>query len=288
VKRIAGSWLSGWRQRTDRKPLLVRGARQVGKTHTIKAFGKSSFEELVTVDFERDRRTQRELAATYRMDFAKYAPRSDPRCLEAVFESAAATVGQQTKYTRLAQGFSGPTIRRAFDLLSKARVISRVPAALPRLPFGASGSARRFKTLMVDIGLAQSILGTRYESMLEPERLLEVHRGAMAEQLVGQELSVSQGASVFYWARQARGSSAEVDYLAAVDGQVVPIEIKSGPAGRLKSLHMLLADNRSIPYGLVLSTARYAELPERRLRFVPLYHALGATLGEAGIKGLGG
>ncbi len=42
---------------------------------------------------------------------------------------------------------------------------------------------------------------------------------------------------------------------------------------------MLLADKAQIPYGLILSTARYAELPDQRLRFVPIYHALGATLG---------
>lgn len=70
--------------------------------------------------------------------------------------------------------------------------------------------------------------------------LLKLHEVDMAEQFVGQELMVSQGAELYYWSRQAKSSTAEVDFLAIADGSIFPVEVKSGPSGRLRSLHLLL------------------------------------------------
>jgi len=55
VKRFIEENLKAWKDSKARKPLIVRGARQVGKTFTIKEFGRSSFPSLVIVDFERNR-----------------------------------------------------------------------------------------------------------------------------------------------------------------------------------------------------------------------------------------
>ncbi|MBM3701035.1 MAG: ATP-binding protein [Actinobacteria bacterium] len=55
MKRFIEEKLKAWKDSKARKPLIVRGARQVGKTFTIKEFGKSSFPSLVIVDFERSR-----------------------------------------------------------------------------------------------------------------------------------------------------------------------------------------------------------------------------------------
>src|SRR3989339_1735119 len=41
-----------WKNGRDRQPVLVRGARQVGKSYTIEEFGKQHFHNLVTVNFE--------------------------------------------------------------------------------------------------------------------------------------------------------------------------------------------------------------------------------------------
>jgi len=47
-------------------------------------------------------------------------------------------------------------------------------------------------------------------------------------------------AELYYWGRRTKSSTAEVDYLIEKDARVVPIEIKSGPAGRMKSMHMFI------------------------------------------------
>jgi len=41
MKRIIDCFLSEWKDRLDRKPLLLRGARQVGKTHSMRELGKA-------------------------------------------------------------------------------------------------------------------------------------------------------------------------------------------------------------------------------------------------------
>ena len=54
---------------------------------------------------------------------------------------------------------------------------------------------------------------------------------------------------------------------------IVPVEIKSGVAGKLKSMQLLLEKYPHIERGYVLSTAQYGELPEQRLVFLPLHYA---------------
>lgn len=221
---------------------------------------------------------QKELCETYRQDFSKYAPRSDPRCLDEVFLSVARHVGQQIKYARLAESFSDPTIKNAFDLLCKARVIKKVPSCNPSgLPLGASLSSKRFKAILVDVGMWQHLSGMRSDREYATDDLLGIYRGAMAEQFVGQEMMVSQNSELHYWSREARSSSAEVDYLAVVDGTIRAIEVKSGSSGKLRGLHLLLKSYPNMAGGIVFSSGPYAELPGQKLTFLPLYMTLRAT-----------
>ncbi|MBI4703730.1 MAG: ATP-binding protein [Deltaproteobacteria bacterium] len=224
-------------------------------------------------------RVQRNLIESYRDDFGKYAPRADKQCMNVVLDSLARGVGQQVKLAPLARGYSDGAIRHAVDVLARARVVTRVPGASPAgLPLGASASGRRFKAIMVDVGLMQRLSGMPLEVEYAKKDLLGIYRGALAEQFVGQELlaslgSQAAGGGIYYWAREAKSSTAEVDYLVASGGRVRPIEVKSGPAGRLRSMRLLLEQHPHCAPGLVLSPAPYAELPEQRLKFVPLYFA---------------
>jgi predicted AAA+ superfamily ATPase len=223
---------------------------------------------------------QDDLVAAFREDFGKYSVRANKACLDAVLTGAARAVGQPTKYRHLAPGFGDHPIRDAYDLLAAARVLKRVPSASPAgLPLGASASARRFKTLLLDVGLLQRIAGAPPGLDMARDRLLAMYTGALAEQFVGQELVASCGEGVHCWLRPEKSSSAEVDYLVASAGRVVPIEVKSGPEGRLRSLHQLLKECPRCAPGLVLSESPYAELPEQGLTFVPLYFA-GELLGR--------
>ena len=184
---------------------------------------------------------QTEIVDSCREDFAKYTLRVDRACLDSVLLNVARQVGEQIKYTRLDSSHTGPTNRRAFDLLSKARVIHKIAACNPSgLPLGASVNDKRFKAALLDIGLLQNLCHVPVDLELREDNLLAMYRGKLAEQFVAQVLIANHTSELFYWSREARSSSAEVDYLAVRDGQIVPVEVKSGAGGSLRSLHMML------------------------------------------------
>jgi len=217
---------------------------------------------------------QTELLGSFRDDFAKYKPHMDTACLNAVFQNTAQAVGDQIKYSRLNDGHTGPTNRKAFDLLCKARIFHKISACSPAgLPLAATAKGRKFKACMLDVGLLQRLCEVPVETALTQDDLLAIYKGQLAEQFVAQEMLAWQGAELFYWARDARSSRAEVDYLIVRDGTIYPVEVKSGPGGRLKSLHLLLQTYPNCPRGLVLFSGPYRELPEQKLTFLPLYCA---------------
>lgn len=65
MKRLATSFLLNWKIRENRKPLIIKGARQVGKTWLMKNFAKEQFDEYIYINFERD--TQ--LRALFQQDY---------------------------------------------------------------------------------------------------------------------------------------------------------------------------------------------------------------------------
>ncbi|MBU1186818.1 MAG: AAA family ATPase [Acidobacteria bacterium] len=220
----------------------------------------------------------KELCESFRHDFSKYTPRIGTDCIDSVLTGTAQHVGRQIIYTHLTEMRTHPTIKKAFHTLNKARVINKVSSANPGgLPLKTTASSKRFKATIVDIGLWQHLNGLDVAKEYPKTDLLTIYQGAMAEQFVGQEILAAQNSSLYYWARSEKGSTAEVDYLTTIDGKVVPIEVKSGPSGRLRSLHLLLNTYRNCPFGLIFSSAPYSELKKQRLKFVPLYFAYSMT-----------
>lgn len=213
------------------------------------------------------------LISTFRQDFNKYSGKADKACLDSVLLSVAQKVGAQIKYSELAEGFSNPTIKKAFELLETARLFRKVKAASPAgLPLGAGASDKKFKAVMLDIGLLANLSGINVSKEYLKSDLLSVFRGAMAEQFVGQEMLAAGDSELFYWSREASSSSAEVDYLIEKQGKIVPVEVKSGHSGKLKSLHLLLKTFSNVDSAFVFSNAGYAEIPDQKIKFLPLYY----------------
>ncbi|MDD4218185.1 MAG: DUF4143 domain-containing protein, partial [Bacteroidales bacterium] len=103
---------------------------------------------------------QTNLIETFRQDFSKYAARSDKRCLTSVLPIVSSRVGNQIKYTDLAEDFSNPTIKKAFELLETARLFKRVRSVTnPQVPLLSHSSDKKFKAIMLDIGLLSNLSG---------------------------------------------------------------------------------------------------------------------------------
>ncbi len=222
---------------------------------------------------------QSEIIDSCRDDFAKYTPHTEPTCLNTVLLNVAKSVGEQLKYVRLDDSFSGPTNRKAFDLLIKAGLIHKIPSCNPSgLPLGATANPKKFKAAFLDIGLMQRLCQLPLTPELQQENLLAIYQGKLAEQFVAQEMLAAGKGELFYWSREAHSSNAEVDYLAVREGNIYPVEVKAGAAGTLRSMHSMLKNYPHCPEGIVLSIRPFSRLPEQRLCFLPLYYAAAIVL----------
>ena len=51
IRRKIDGYLYNWKHAESRKPLIVKGARQIGKTYAIERFGRSQYDSLVSINF---------------------------------------------------------------------------------------------------------------------------------------------------------------------------------------------------------------------------------------------
>lgn len=199
---------------------------------------------------------QESLLRTFRDDFGKYASRAQNKYLDKVFLTAPKMAGRKFKYSHVDPTLQSRDIKNAVELLMDAGLIYKVKHTPARgLPLEAGSSEKKFKVVFFDTGLMQRLSGLSHEIFFS-EDLAALHRGSVAEQMVGQELlaygSRKIDGQLYFWTREERGSSAEVDYLFPLGERIFPIEVKSQSPGRLKSLRLFMKE-RSIPLGIRVS-----------------------------------
>ena len=186
-------------------------------------------------------------------------------------------VGQQVNYTLFGQGDNVKRTRKSIDLLGQALLIYKVRQGAPAdLPLGSSAREKNFKLVFFDIGLGQRMAGKDASEIIGATNALSLFNGLLAEQFVGQELigesgTASENAQLFYWARSAKSSSAEVDFLVVRHGTVSPVEVKAGKSGALKSLHLYLKEYGG--RGIVMQDI-HAVQEHDNVVFCPLYTRL--------------
>ncbi len=226
-----------------------------------------------TKSIKRAAEVQDEICETYQMDFNKYKPKTDINCLNTVFSGIAAKVGQQIKYTGWTKDYTIPTVKKAYESLSMARIAKKVKSvSSPGIPLEAHSSDKKFKNLFLDIGLMNRVMGIDYNEALNHKNLLAIYRGQLAEQFVGQEFATATNKQLYYWAREAKSSNAEIDYLSLIEGKFVPIEVKDGPSGKLRSLHLYRKTYQPL-YSVVFHSGQMGVLKDENIIFLPLYFA---------------
>ena len=198
-------------------------------------------------DFVASERVRQGILETFADDFAKYAGRVPTGNIRKVFESVPRQLGEKFTWAKVDREVRSAGLAEAFGMLCKAKVAAKVRRTTGNgVPLGGDADERNFKAVFLDTGLASLACGVRYRDVMGGAELLPGHRGAIAEQFVGQELMAAQETwrprELFYWARESRTSNAEVDYLGVAGGRVYPIEVKAGATGRLRSMHQFLGE----------------------------------------------
>jgi predicted AAA+ superfamily ATPase len=225
-----------------RQYLLVGGMPGV-----VNAFRK-------TVLMDELQRLQAGLIRTYTDDFAKYASTAKHKYLKEVYISAPKMVGRRYKYSHVNPNIEAKFLKEAISLLCDAKLLFKIShASGAGVPLLATANERKFKIAFLDIGLMQNALNIQ-EAIILDDVIMQINAGSIAEQLVAQELLAYADPyadeKLHFWAREARGSNAEVDFLIEIAGMPVPVEVKAGARGSLKSMRLFLEEYPKTPLGI--------------------------------------
>ena len=212
------------------------------------------------------------ILTTIKDDFAKYKEKFPVIRLEEVFDSIIYQLGNKFKYSNISPG-NPQVYKDALDLLVKAGLAYKIYHTAARgIPLGAQVNDKKFKVLILDTGIYQRVLGLDLSSYVISDFRSLINRGNLVELFVGLEL-IAHGSprihpQIHYWHREAKSSNAEVDYVIARKGKVVPIEVKAGSQGQMQSMHIFLSE-RNLDEGLRISSENFTTYD--KIKTIPVY-----------------
>jgi predicted AAA+ superfamily ATPase len=199
---------------------------------------------VVTKDVSSLNTVYESLLISYMDDVEKYASNaSQVNYIRHAMRASFAETGKRIKF----QGFGKSSYKsremgEALRTLEKALLLHLIfPQTSTVLPLQPDlNKSPRLQVL--DTGMLNYFVGVQKE-IIGSQDLSSVYQGTMIEHMVGQELLAAQYTALHglqFWVREKNSSSSEVDYLQVFNSQLIPIEVKSGATGTLRSLHQFM------------------------------------------------
>ena len=190
-------------------------------------------------------RIHRELVTGYRRDFGKYAGKLPAQHIDAVFSNvprqlAASRDGSVQRFrfrNAIERKRRYRELRGPIDWLEAAKLVRKCYPVKdrPRVPLWAQARQNIFKLYLFDVGLLGHMLGLTYADQRAQDFAF---KGYVAENFVQTELSARVQYPTFAWEQ----AQAEVEFLHRTrDGEIVPVEVKSGSRTRARSLRSYVA-----------------------------------------------
>ncbi len=185
----------------------------------------------------------RSIVETYQDDFSKYAKHRELVLMQQVFRQIPRNVGKKVKYSNISREHRSKEVRTVIDLLTQARICHKViHSHCSGLPLYADIHENTYKLIFMDIGIVNHISGNDWitiQSFIDSDL---VNEGALAEQFIGQHLILQKNEAprLSYWLREGKSANAEVDYVISQGNLILPIEVKAGKSGSLKSLQQFV------------------------------------------------
>ena len=198
---------------------------------------------------------QDDIVLTYEDDFSKYKKKVDSVLLRLSMRSAALQTGSKFVFSQVGN-YQTKEVKRALELLILAGILTPAKhSSANGLPLGVEANASYQKMLLLDSGLMLRLLNlsigdiTDLTTQILTGNVVDlVNKGPMAELIAGLEQIRYQSPNLrhelFFWIRQAKNSQAEVDYVTNYKSHVLPIEVKSGTQGGMKSLWLFMREKK--------------------------------------------
>jgi predicted AAA+ superfamily ATPase len=202
-----------------------------------------------TNDLTEIKKTVNNLIIAYKEDVVKYARNENQsRIISFIIENIFKFASERITFTNFAaSNYRSREVSEAFRILEKTMLLSLVyPTTESKLPLTRNIKMSP-KLQLLDTGLVNLISGIEKEIILGDD-LTDTYRGKIAEHIVGQEILAkehSPDASLIFWVREKKQSDAEIDYLINHNGSIIPIEVKSGSSGKMKSLKIFMNSTKT-------------------------------------------
>ncbi len=186
----------------------------------------------------------RNLYMSYVDDVAKYAKNiRQEQILRTFIECTPLETGKRVAFEKFANtNYKSRDAGDALRMLERAMLIYlRYPTTATQLPLQPD-LKRRPRLQFLDTGLLNYKADIQ-SIYLSDTPLDSMFNGMLAEQIVGQELLASNSYELkkpLFWVRETGNSNAELDFIQTSQGMIVPIEVKSGKTGTLRSLHSFI------------------------------------------------
>lgn len=196
--------------------------------------------------YEASFETHQSILQTYQDDFGKYASRAQVPHLRTLFQYLPTSIGKKFKLSHALPNSVRTTGNHSVELLRDAGLFYPIcHSSSNGVPLGAEANTGVFKPIFLDVGLVSSACGLKRITIESLQNGTFVNEGVLAEQWVGQALLWSQNSHIkprlYYWLREGRSNNAELDYVIEHNGEILPVEVKSGASGSLKSLQQFMA-----------------------------------------------
>lgn len=194
----------------------------------------------------------------YISDLPKYSEldrsRYDPVLLTHLFNVITSRPANGQKYVEFAPEYRSEKVKAHLAVLHTARVIRQsVHTSQVQPPLLLGANTKRYKYFALDVGLTYTLLGLPISELYAASDINGIANGIIAEQFVAQTLAslppYHKRHALYHWERTAKNAQAEVDFMLALNGQVIPVECKSGVSKKIRSLRVLLAEQ---PFALAL------------------------------------
>lgn len=225
--------------------------------------------------FEKVRETQAQLLSDYYADIAKHSGKVNAMHIDRIWSSIpnqlASTVDGTSKRYQFSSVIEGidrySRLSNVFDWLENAGLIFKIPIIeTAEHPLSAHSKDGCFKLFVFDIGMLGAL------SNLAPKTILEyqygTYKGYFAENFIVQEFFSTNCKELYTW----QHGRTEVEFIREVNGDILPIEVKSGNVTHAASLQKFMEKHAS-KYRTIMSGRPFKIDQRNNVHSYPLYLA---------------
>jgi len=227
---------------------IIGGMPEVVKTYV----GEESLMPLPTV--------YESIWGTYQDDVEKYSKNdTERRVIKHIMRTAPFYVDQRIKFQNFGNSnYRSREVGEAMRSLDDAKIIRLIyPTTELEMPIKPD-LKKSPRLQFLDTGLINHVLGIQAR-MLSLQDISNAYKGAIIPHLITQELmslNTVNDNKPHFWVREKKQATSEVDLVYSHHGLVIPIEVKSGSTGSLKSLHQFV-ERSAHPYAVRLYAGEF-------------------------------